>query len=146
MKCGRNSFSISHQNSIAKTPFTRFISLRRWVFFFLFSPKQFLSLFIIFQPRKICFPICLLLIEGNFKCYKSYITTLLQILHTRLDRWVAPTTLICPILRPVLHKFETAQKIKVTKLSKVKRYMYKLIILFLVEAENGCTIWWFGSL
>ena len=30
-----NSISISHQNSIAKTPFTYFISLRRWVFFFL---------------------------------------------------------------------------------------------------------------
>ena len=30
-----NSISISHQNSIAKTPFTHFISLRRWVFFFL---------------------------------------------------------------------------------------------------------------
>ena len=109
----------------------------------------------VFQSRKIwgflCkfifFPICLLLIEGNFKYYKDYITTLLQILHTRLDRWwVAPTTLICPIPRPVLHKIETVDKIKVTKLSKVKRYMYKLIMLFLVEADNACTIWWCGSL
>ena len=30
-----NSISISHQNSIAITPFTHFISLRRWVLFFL---------------------------------------------------------------------------------------------------------------
>ena len=36
-KCNvaKNSISISHQNSIARTPFTHFISLRRWVFFFL---------------------------------------------------------------------------------------------------------------
>ena len=33
--CGsEHSISISHQNCIAKTPFTNFISLRRWVFFF----------------------------------------------------------------------------------------------------------------
>ena len=108
----------------------------------------------LFQPHKIwaflckfiCFPICLLLIEGNFKCYKDYMFTLLQILHTRLYGWVAPTTLICPILGPVLHKIETAEKINVTKLSKIKQYMYKLIMLFLVEADNPCTIWWCGSL
>ena len=80
------------------------------------------------------------------KCYKDYITALLQILHTRLDGLVAPTTLICPILGPVLDKIETAEKTKVTKLSKIKQYMYKLIILFLVYAENAGTIWWGGSL
>ena len=57
--------------------------------------------------------------------------TLLQILHTRLDGWIAPTTLICPILGLVLHKIETAEKIKVTKLSKIRQYMYKLICSFL---------------
>ena len=34
-KVAVNSISISHQNSIAKTPFTYFISLRRWVLFFI---------------------------------------------------------------------------------------------------------------
>ena len=53
---------------------------------------------------------------------------------------------ICPILRPVLHKIETLEKIKVTKLSKIKGSMCKLKMLFLVEAENACTIWWCGSL
>ena len=77
---------------------------------------------------------------------KRYINALLQILHTRLDRWVELTTLICPILRPVLHKIETLEKIKVTKLSKIKGSMCKLKMLFLVEAENACTIWWCGSL
>ena len=108
----------------------------------------------VFQPHKIwgflckfiCLRMCLLLLEGNFKCYKDYITALLQILHTRLDGLVAPTTLICPILGPVFHKIETAEKTKVTKLSKIKQYMYQLIILFLVDAENACSIWWCGSL
>ena len=99
-----------------------------------------------FLCKFICFPICLLLKEGNFKCYKDYITALLQVLHTKLDGLITPTTLICPILGPVLHKIETAEKIKVTKLSKIKQYMYKLIMLFLVDAENACTIWWCGSL
>ena len=35
VQCGsEHSISISHQNSIAKTPFTHFISLKRLVFFF----------------------------------------------------------------------------------------------------------------
>ena len=35
VQCGsERNISISNQNSTAKTPFTHFISLRRWVFFF----------------------------------------------------------------------------------------------------------------
>ena len=98
-----------------------------------------------FLCRFICFPICLLLIEENFKCYKDYITTLLQILHTRLDGSLVLNPYM-PNSQPVLQKIETAEKIKVTKLSKIKQYMYKLIRLFLVDAENACTIWWCGSL
>ena len=86
------------------------------------------------------FPNLSVINRREFKCYKRYMFTLLQILHTRLDGWIAPTTLICPILGLVLHKIETAEKIKVTKLSKIKQYMYKLIMLFLVEEENACTI------
>ena len=114
-------------------------------------PKQLLSLYnfvAIFQPHKIWGFFCIYvylfpnLSVENFKCYKDYI--LLQILHTKLVGWViALTTLICPILRPVLHKIETAEKIKVPKLSKIKWYMDKLVLLFLVETEwlHNLVVW-----
>ena len=41
VKCGRKSFLISHQNSIVKIQFTHFISLRRWVSFFLCMLNQY---------------------------------------------------------------------------------------------------------
>ena len=67
-----------------------------------------------FLYKFICFSICLF-VEGNFKCQKDYVTALLQILPTRLDR-LAPITVIYPLFRIFLCKIETAEKIKVTRL------------------------------
>ena len=40
-------------------------------------------------------------------------------IHTILHMWVALNTLLCLILRSFLHKTETAEKIKVMKLSDI---------------------------